>query len=67
MILDFHIFVEGDLTKIGLLLAYLAASPHTGDVLSMEMTRSLLQCYSSTVCSFPNILSCLKRFIYFLI
>ena len=64
MILDFHIFVEGDLTKIGLLLADLAPSPHTGDVLPMEMTRSLLQCYSGTVCSFPNILRCLKRFIH---
>jgi len=31
MILDFHTFVEGDLTKIGLLLADLAPSPHTGD------------------------------------
>ena len=30
------------------------------------MTRSLLQCYSGTVtvCSFPNILRCLKRFIH---
>ena len=64
LILDFHIFVEGDLTKIRLLLADLAPLPHTGDVLPMEMTRSLLQCYSGTVCSFPNILRCLKRFIY---
>jgi len=66
MIPDFHIFVEGDpsLTKIGLLLADLAPSPHTGDALPMEMTRSLLQCYSGTVCSFPNLLRCLKRFMY---
>jgi len=64
LILDFHIFVEGDLTKIALLLADLAPLPHTGDVLPKEMTRSLLQCYSGTVCSFPNILRCLKRFIY---
>jgi len=64
MILDFHIFVEGDLTKSGLLLADLAPSPRMGDVLPMEMTRSLLKCYSGTVCSFPNILRCLKRFIY---
>jgi len=60
MILDFHIFVEGDLTKIGLLLAYLAPLPHTGDVLPMEIIRSL----PGTVCSFPNILRCSKRFIY---
>jgi len=66
MILDFHIFVEGDLTKprIGLLLADLAPSPHRGDTLPMEMTKSLLQCYLGTVCSFPNILRCLKRLIY---
>jgi len=64
MILDFHIFVEGDLAKIGLLLADLAPSPHTGDALPMEMIRSLLQCYSGTVCSFPNILRFLKRFIH---
>jgi len=62
MILDFHIFVKGDLTKIGLLLADLAPSPHTGDALPMEMTRVLLQCYSGTYCSFPNTLRCLKRF-----
>ena len=48
LILDFHIFVEGDLTKIALLLADLAPLPHTGDVLPMKMTRSLLQCYSGT-------------------
>jgi len=60
MILD--IFVEGDLTKIGLLLADLAPSPRTGETLPMEMTRSLL-CYSGTFCSFPNIIWCLKRFI----
>jgi len=41
MILDFHIFVEGDLTKIGLLLADLAPSTHTGDALPTEMTSSL--------------------------
>jgi len=29
-ILHFHTFVEGDLTKIGLLLADLALLPHTG-------------------------------------
>jgi len=63
LILDFHIFVGGDLTKIRLLLADLAPLPHTGDVLPTEMTRSLLQCYSGTVCSFPSILRCLKRFI----
>jgi len=63
MILDFHIFVEGDLTKIRLLLADLAPSPHTDDALPMEMTGSLLQCYSGTACSFPNILRCLKRFV----
>jgi len=63
LILDFHIFVGGDLTKIGLLLADLAPLPHTGDILQMEMTSSLLQCYSGTVCSFPSILRCLKRFI----
>jgi len=62
LILDFHIFVDGDLTKIGLLMADLAPLPHTGDVLPMEMTTSLLQCYSGTVCSFPSILRCLKRF-----
>jgi len=61
--LDFHIFVGGDLTKTGLLLADLAPLPHTGDVLPMEMTRSLLHCYSGTVCSFPSILRCSKRFI----
>ena len=43
LILDFHIFVVGDLTKIGLLLADLAPLPHTGEVLPMEITRSLLQ------------------------
>ena len=64
MILDFEIFVEGELTKIGLLVADLAPSLHTGDALPTEMTRSLLQCYSGTVCSFPNILDCLKRFIH---
>jgi len=64
MILDFHTFIEGDLTKIGLLLADLAPSPHTGDALPTEMTRLLLQCYSDTDCSFPNILRCLKRFIH---
>ena len=64
MILDFHTFVECDLTKIGLLLADLAPSPHTGNALPMEMTRSLLQCYLGTVCSFPNILRCLKCFIH---
>jgi len=63
MILDFQNFVE-ELTKIGLLLADLAPSLHTGDALPTEMTRSLLQCYSGTVCSFPNILRCLKRFIH---
>ena len=42
----------------------MAPLPHTGDVLTMEMTRSLLQCFSGTVCSFPNILRCLKCFIY---
>jgi len=62
LILDFHIFVGGDFTKIGLLLAGLAPLPHSGDVLPMEMTRSLLHCYSGTVCSFPSILRCLKRF-----
>jgi len=62
MILDFHIFVEGDLTKIGLLLADLAPSPHTGDALPIEMTRSLLQCYSGTVCSFPKHPTLLKAF-----
>jgi len=41
LILDFHIFVGGDLTKIGLLLADLAPLPHTGEALPMEMTRSL--------------------------
>jgi len=55
MILNFHIFVEGDLTKIGLLLADLAPSPHTGDVLPMEMTRSLFQCYSGTVSAHSQI------------
>jgi len=64
MILDFYIFFEGDLTKIGLLLADLAPSPYSGDALPMEMTRSLLQCYSGTVCSFQNLLRCLKRCIY---
>jgi len=63
MILDFQTFVEGDLTKIRLLLADLAPPPHTGDTLPTEMTRSLFQCYSGTVCSFPKILRCLKRFI----
>jgi hypothetical protein len=48
MILDFHTFVEGDLTKIGLLLAGLAPSAHTGDALPTEMTRALLQYYSGT-------------------
>ena len=28
------------------------------------MTRALLQCYSGTYCSFPNILRCLKQFIH---
>ena len=64
MILEFHIFVECDLTKIRLLLADLAPSPHIGDALPIEITRFLLQCYSGTVCSFPNILRCLKRFIH---
>jgi len=63
LILDFHIFVGGDQTKIGLLLADLASLPHTGGALPMEMTRCLLQCYSGTVSSFPGILRCLKRFI----
>jgi len=36
LILDFHIFVGGDLTKIGLLLADLAPLPHTGEALPME-------------------------------
>jgi len=52
LILDFHIFVGGDLTEIRLLLADLAPLSHTGEVLPMEMTRSLLECYSGTVCSF---------------
>ena len=39
LILNFHIFVGGDLTKIGLLLADLAPLPHTGEALPMEMTR----------------------------
>jgi len=64
MILDFHTFVEGDITKIGLLLADLAPSPHNGDAPPTEMARALLQCYSGTYCSFPNILQCLKRFIH---
>ena len=62
LIPDFHIFVGGDLMKIRLLLADLAPLPHTGELLPMEMTRSLLQCYSGKVCSFPSILRCLQRF-----
>ena len=61
-ILHFHTFVEGDLTKIGLLLADLAPLPHTGEIISMDMTRALLQCCSGTYCSFPNLLYCTKRF-----
>jgi len=48
MILDFHTFVEGDITKIGLLLADLAPLPHNGDAPPTEMARALLQCYSGT-------------------
>jgi len=61
-ILHFHTFVEGDLTKIGLLLADLALLPHTGETIPMDMTRALLQCYLGTCCSFPNLLYCLQRF-----
>ena len=43
MILNFHIFVEGDLTKIGLLLADLAPLPHTGEAL-------ILRCLKRFIC-----------------
>ena len=64
IVLDFHTFVEGGFTKIRLLLADLAPSPHNGDALPTEMSRALLQCYSGTYCSFLNILRFLERFIH---
>jgi len=61
MLLEFHTKVEGDLSKVGLLLADLAPAPHTGVPINREMARALLQCYSGTQCTFQGLLHCLKR------
>jgi len=62
MLLEFHTMVEGDLPRVGLLLADLAPAPHTGAPITREMARALLQCHSGTRCTFQGLLQCLKRF-----
>ena len=62
MLLEFHALVDGDLTGTGLLLADLTPAPHTGEPISLDITRALLQCHSGTRCPFQSLLYCLKRF-----